>query len=171
MRIGGVDFPQPLLNALRDGQLVVFAGAGVSMGPPARLPGFRKLAEKVAEGTGQSIAASETDDQFLGRLKEDGVRVHQRATEILQPDKLKPNALHRNLLRLFQEKDDPVRIVTTNEAPALPLGPLQGFADEAIISRSKHRGNVVESFPWRYLLSNDHHLTMGQTCALREATR
>ena len=144
MKIGGVDFPEPLLNALRDGKLVVFAGAGVSMGPPARLPSFRKLAEKVADGTGQSIAASETDDQFLGRLKEDGVRVHQRATEILQPDKLKPNALHRNLLRLFQEKDDPVRVVTTNfdclfeqaaelgdlfrnkpkvfEAPALPPG-------------------------------------------------
>ena len=41
MRIGGVDFPEPLLNALRDGRLVVFAGAGVSMGPPACLPGFR----------------------------------------------------------------------------------------------------------------------------------
>ncbi|MYF19930.1 MAG: DUF4020 domain-containing protein [Synechococcus sp. SB0677_bin_5] len=114
------------------------------MGAPARLPSFRKLAEKVAEGTGKSITASETDDQFLGRLKEDGVRVHQRATETLQPDNLKPNALHRNLLRLFQEKDDPVRVVTTNfdclferaaevedlfknkpkvfEAPALPPG-------------------------------------------------
>ncbi len=31
MRIGSVDFPEPLLNALRDGRLVVFAG--VSMGP------------------------------------------------------------------------------------------------------------------------------------------
>ena len=143
MKIGGVDFPEPLLNALRDGRLVVFAGAGVSMGPPARLPSFRKLAEKVADGTGQSIAASETDDQFLGRLKEDGVRVHQRTAETLQPDNLKSNALHRNLLRLFQETG-PVRIVTTNfdclferaaevedlfknklkvfEAPALPPG-------------------------------------------------
>ncbi|MYI88480.1 MAG: DUF4020 domain-containing protein [Synechococcus sp. SB0672_bin_10] len=144
MRIGGVDFPEPLLNALRDGQLVVFAGAGVSMGAPARLPSFRKLAEKVAEGTDKSITASETDNQFLGRLKEDGVRVHQRTAETLQPDNLKPNALHRNLLRLFQGKDDPVRVVTTNfdclfeqvaeagdlfknkpkvfEAPALPSG-------------------------------------------------
>ena len=31
MRIGGVDFPEPLLNALRDRWLVVFAGAGVSI--------------------------------------------------------------------------------------------------------------------------------------------
>ena len=30
MRIGGADFPEPLLNALRDGRLVVFAE------PPAK---------------------------------------------------------------------------------------------------------------------------------------
>ena len=114
MTIGGVDFPEPLLNALRDGRLVVFAGAGVSMGSPAGLPSFRELAEEVAKGTGKSIAESEDIDKFLGRLKEDGVKVHQRAAGKLQRDNLEPNALHRNLLRLFQEKDDPVRIVTTN---------------------------------------------------------
>ena len=38
MKIAGVDFPEPLLAALRDGRLVVFAGAGVSMGLPAGLP-------------------------------------------------------------------------------------------------------------------------------------
>ena len=113
MKIKGVDFPEPLLNALRDGRLVVFAGAGVSMGPPAELPSFRKLAERVAEGTGESIAGSETDDQFLGRLKDREVQVHQRAAEILQPNNLEPNALHRNLLRLFK-KTGPVRVVTTN---------------------------------------------------------
>ncbi len=143
MMIKDVIFPEPLLNALRDGRLVVFAGAGVSMGPPAELPSFRKLAERVAEGTGESIAGSETDDQFLGRLKDREVQVHQRAAEILQRDNLKPNALHRNLLRLFK-KTGPVRAVTTNfdclfeqaakagdlfqtqpkvfEAPALPPG-------------------------------------------------
>ena len=31
MRIGGVDFPEPLLNALRDRRLVVYAGVGVSI--------------------------------------------------------------------------------------------------------------------------------------------
>ena len=30
MRIGNTDFPEPLLNALRDGRLVASAGAGVS---------------------------------------------------------------------------------------------------------------------------------------------
>ena len=45
MKIGGVDFPESLLNALRDGRLVVFAGAGVSMGETARLLSLCKLAE------------------------------------------------------------------------------------------------------------------------------
>ena len=146
MKIKRVVFPEALLNALRDGRLVVFAGAGVSMGEPSWLPSFRELAKQVAKGTGESIARSETDDQFLGRLEKDpGVKVHQRAAGILQPGNLQPNALHRNLLRLFQgTSSDPVRIVTTNfdclfeqavetgdlfrnkpkvfEAPVLPLG-------------------------------------------------
>ena len=143
MMIKDVIFPEPLLNALQDGRLVVFAGAGVSMGAPAGLPSFRKLAERVAEGTSQSIAESETDDQFLGRLKDRGVQVQQRAADILQRSNLEPNTLHRSLLRLFK-KTGPVRIVTTNfdclfeqaaeagdlfqtkpkvfEAPVLPLG-------------------------------------------------
>ena len=141
MKIAGVDFPEPLLNALRDGRLVVFSGAGVSMGPPAGLPGFRRLAEQVAEGTGQSIDDAETEDRFLGRLKDLGTDVHQRAAEILQRTNPEPTTLHLNLPRLFSELGT-VRAVTTNfdqlfehaslgqfdsqprvfQAPALPLG-------------------------------------------------
>ena len=79
MRIGGVDFPEPLLNALRDSRLVVFAGAGVSMGPPANLPGFRELALQVAEGTSLSIGEFEPEDRFLVRVRETGLDVHQIA--------------------------------------------------------------------------------------------
>lgn len=120
---------------------MVFAGAGVSMGPPAGLPDFRLLAEQVAEGTGQSKGDGETEDRFLGRLKDRGTDVHRRAAEILQRDNLEPTALHLNLLRLFGEPMD-VRTVTTNfdglfeqaalgqfdaqpgvfRAPTLPLG-------------------------------------------------
>ncbi len=141
MRISGVDFPEPLLNALRSKRLVVFAGAGVSMGQPASLPSFRRLAEQVAEGTGQSIGTAETEDRFLGRLEDRGTDVHQRAVDILQRNNSKPTALHLNLLRLFGDAGD-VRTVTTNfddlfeqiallqfnslprvfQAPTLPLG-------------------------------------------------
>ena len=141
MKISGVDFPEPLLNALQSKRLVVFAGAGVSMGLPAGLPGFRRLAEQVAEGTGQSIGVAETEDRFLGRLEDRGTDVHQLAAEILQRNNPEPTALHLDLLRFFGDAGD-VRTVTTNfddlfeqaalvqlnslpkvfQAPALPLG-------------------------------------------------
>ena len=138
MRIGGVDFPEPLLNALRDGRLVVFAGAGVSMGPPANLPDFRELARQIAEGTGLTIGKDEPEDRFLGQLKAAGTDVHQIAAQRLQRNNPQPKELHRDLLRLYRRTED-VRIVTTNfdllleeaaggespkvsSAPALPLG-------------------------------------------------
>ena len=141
MKIAGVNFPEPLLNALQDNRLVVFAGAGVSMGPPAILPNFKQLAERVAEGTGQSIARTETEDRFLGRLHDNGVDVHRRAAETLQKDSLEPTAIHRHLLRCYAGPEE-IRVVTTNfdtlfeaasdsefisrprifQAPAPPLG-------------------------------------------------
>ena len=71
MRTGGEDFPEPLMNALRDGRLVVLAGVGALMGP------LRELARQLAEGTSLSIGEFETEDRFLGRLKEAGPDVHQ----------------------------------------------------------------------------------------------
>ncbi len=149
MRIAGIDFPEPLLTALRDGRLVIFAGAGVSMGPPARLPGFRELARQVAEGTGKTIGENEAEDRFLDRVKAGGPNVHQLAADLLKGDNLQPAELHRHLLRLYAKGED-VRIVTTNfdllfeqaaadifpdappmvfHAPALPLGRrFQGIA-------------------------------------------
>ena len=86
MKIKGIDFPEALLNALRDERLVVFAGAGVSMGAPAGLPSFRKLAEQVAKGTGQSKAESETNDQFLGQPQgRKGGESHQLALSCHAP--------------------------------------------------------------------------------------
>ena len=110
MKIKGVDFPEPLLNAFRDGRLVVFAGAGVSMGPPAGLPSFRKLAEWVAEGTGQSIAESETDDQFLGRPQ--GCKGEETHHKLPCSNNPVPAPVYRGLLQLFPATDSG-RIVTT----------------------------------------------------------
>ena len=110
MKINGIDFPNPIWEALRDKNLVIFAGAGVSMGPPANLPDFRDLAKKIAERTGKTIPDGETESVFLGKLADD--KVHQCAKEILSPNELKPTKMHKNLLRLYPEGK--VRIVTTN---------------------------------------------------------
>ena len=145
MKIKGMDFPRPILNALRDSRLVVFAGAGVSMGSPAELPSFRKLAEAIAQGTGEELKDNEPEDRFLGRLSHKGVNVHAVAAARLkrncQGEIPRPTDLHRNLLRIYSNSEWPL-IVTTNfdllfeqaakdvfetepkisTGPALPLG-------------------------------------------------
>ena len=141
MKITGIEFPELLCTALRDGKLIVFAGAGVSMGDPANLPNFHHLACMIAEDTGQTLQNSEPVDRFLGRLKHQMVDVHTRAAQALSQGDPQPTELHRDLLRLCSTAGQ-VRIVTTNfdllferavkdaldfrpeifRAPALPLG-------------------------------------------------
>src|SRR3954471_18695695 len=141
MRIGQIDVPEPLLEAQRNGTLVVFAGAGVSMPPPSDHPSFEWLARQIAEGSAQAREENEPPDRFLGRLQNEGVRVHRRAWDILSAPSSRPNRLHNDLLRLFNAESG-IRLVTTNfdphfttaaeelledgvtvfNAPALPLG-------------------------------------------------
>ena len=141
MKIAGIEFPESLLSALHEERLVVFAGAGVSIGDPANLPTFRKLALEIARGTGETLRNGEAEDQFLGRLQHRGQDVHARAVRELSRGDPRPTGLHTDLLRVFG-KVSSVRLVTTNfdtlfegasdgvfdvrpkvfEAPALPLG-------------------------------------------------
>ena len=144
MKISGVDFPIELLSSLRDGELVVFAGAGVSIGPPASLPSFRGLANEIARGTGEVRGKNEPEDRFLGRLQHKGVHVHEIAAQALSGSEKQPpapNALHFDILRLYARPES-LRLVTTNfdllfeqaatnlfdarptslSAPVLPLG-------------------------------------------------
>lgn len=141
MIIAGVDFPEALLDALQSNRLVVFAGAGASMGSPASLPDFRQLAEQTAQGTGQYPTDEEPAERFLGRLEDRGIDVRERVVQTMKSKCPTPTALHHSLLGLFRNPED-VRLVTTNfdplfetaagetftqspavfHAPALPLG-------------------------------------------------
>ena len=142
MRIAGIDFPKTLLNALRDGELIVFAGAGVSMGEPANLRSFKSLASAIGHGTGEELQDHEQEDSYLGRLQHrNGVHVHELAAQELAKGDPEPTSLHHDLLRLYPDSHA-VRVVTTNfdllfekaartefdsepevfKAPALPLG-------------------------------------------------
>ena len=83
------------------------------MGEPARLPSFRGLANEVAQHTGEELIDNEPEDRFLGRLNSKGVKVHERAAEVLSKGAPEPTDLHRDLLRLYRNPAS-VRIVTTN---------------------------------------------------------
>ena len=113
MLINGIDFPETLLRAQAAGELVVFAGAGVSMPPPASLPSFSNLALQIGNSSGLQKDQNEPEDRYLGRLKKRGIKVHESAARIFVNDRTKPHALHRHLLQLFPTADN-VRIVTTN---------------------------------------------------------
>ena len=141
MKISGIDFPKQLLDAQKDNQLVVFAGAGVSNPEPAGLPLFRPLAEEVARGSGETQGKEETEDRFLGRLHDKGQQVHLQAARVLQEKAPRPSCLHHDVTALYRNLEC-LRIVTTNfdtlfeeaantrfgsqpqafRAPALPLG-------------------------------------------------
>ena len=93
MKISGIDFPNLLLNALRNDRLVIFAGAGVSIPQPAGLPTFRQLAEAVARGTGEELEEGESEDRFLGRLHHRGQQVHLQVAQELQRNAPKPSCV------------------------------------------------------------------------------
>jgi hypothetical protein len=140
-KLGPIRIDNRLLDAIRDDRLVIFAGAGVSMGPPACLPNFIGLADKAASGTGLVRLKGEPIDRFLGRLDHREVNVHELVARHLAVPDSAPTTLHLNLLRLFRNPES-VRLVTTNFdlhfqaaaqqvfgqcpevfcAPALPLG-------------------------------------------------
>lgn len=140
MIINGINFPNQIVEAIKDRNLVVFAGAGASVGEPTSLPNFKEIAEKIAEGTKHTLGDSDPCEFFLGMLKAEGIRVNEEAAEILSDACAEPNKLHEAIIDLFQNPED-IKIVTTNydqmfekvlesrkllskvyNAPALPLG-------------------------------------------------
>jgi hypothetical protein len=78
MRIRDVDFPPELVDAHRDGRLVLFIGAGASIAPPSGLPTFHGLTAEIAAESGVTLDDDQLD-RFLGVLQDDRhVDVHAR---------------------------------------------------------------------------------------------
>lgn len=187
-KLGTIDFDDCILDALRDDKLVIFAGAGVSMGAPSNLASFDKLAADIAMGTGQT--PSGPLDRFLGQLHHKKVAVHERAAQLLSPEGSAPNALHHDLLRLFRTVER-VRMVTTNfdqhfetaaqtlfgklpdvyRAPALPLGKcfsgivhvhgvLSHAQDLVLTDADFGRAYLTEGWARRFLVEVFRHYTV-----------
>lgn len=140
MYIDEINFPNEIIEAIRNNNLVVFAGAGASVDAATSLPNFEDLAEKIAEGTGEILEDNDTCEAFLGYLKSKDIDVNKQAAELLSGTCLKHNQTHEAIIDLFVDPSQ-IRIVTTNydqmfeqvvesrglcipvyNAPALPLG-------------------------------------------------
>jgi len=86
MFFGKIDFPEEVRDAALAGELVVFAGAGVSMGDPANLPNFEKLCGLIGEGLVRELQRrqAEPPDEYLGRLVDADVPIHKKAAIVLR---------------------------------------------------------------------------------------
>lgn len=136
-----VDIPIELLDALEQGELAFFVGAGASKAPPSDLPDFRGLVDRIADAAAAGPYDGITPfDKFLGDLERANVDVNQIASRLLGEADGEPNALHHAVVRLAKASKAP-KIVTTNfdefiniaweeengpcqqwTGPALPLG-------------------------------------------------
>ncbi|MFI9561174.1 SIR2 family protein [Nonomuraea endophytica] len=115
MWIREVEFPAPLLEAHRAGNLVIFVGAGASRDAPSNLPDFLSLARGLAAEAQMELTSQDEAhlDAFMGRIADRQFDAHRRvAFHIGDPTSL-PNRLHAALVNLAVAPG-PVRIVTTN---------------------------------------------------------
>lgn len=183
MIINNVDFPNKIIEALHECKLVVFAGAGVSMGEPAKLDSFFDLAIKIAQGTGLKPNANDDLDYFLGNLNISDQVIRERAAQFTTLDEDKFTPLHSAIVKLFKDPKN-IRIVTTNfdllfqfaaskiwqeppqiyTAPALPLGhDFEGIVDIhgsrnfpkniVLTDRDFGRAYLTEGWARRFLVS------------------
>jgi len=101
LQIKRVDFYEQLLNAQREKSLIVFAGAGVSMGPPSNYPSFDGLVDEIARWADKKRPEREPPERFLGRLVYEKQNVHEQVVNLLSSPDSKHNPLHEDLLKLF----------------------------------------------------------------------
>ena len=109
---GQLDIPAEVVQAHRDGDLVVFVGAGASAGAPSSLPLFGGLAAQIAAETGIAMGESEPFDVYLGRADE-SANVHARVAEIIGNPTSRPNGTHEAIAALARTAGA-CRIVSTN---------------------------------------------------------
>lgn len=141
MWIRNVNFPPELIEAYRSDSLVIFVGAGASIGPPSSLPDFSRLVREIAEQTEREPPRNDEPlDRYLGLLEKDEVDVHGLVARRIGDPASSPNRLHTALVDLALGCRTP-RIVTTNydlhlstvlrergsdveeySAPAVPMG-------------------------------------------------
>ncbi|UVT19512.1 MAG: SIR2 family protein [Nitrospira sp.] len=121
----GPDIPNRLVQAHEDGEVIFFCGAGISY--PAGLPGFKGLTNGIFESLGENPNSAEKKaidegrfDQALDllerRIKKRSV-VREKIKEILTPKDLGDSAstaTHLALLTLAKNKDQTIRLITTN---------------------------------------------------------
>lgn len=121
----GPDIPNALLQALEDGRVVFFCGAGISY--PAGLPGFKGLVEQIYRLNGTTLSDIEREafergqfdatlDLLERRLPGQRLAVRRALAQALKPMLRRRGATDTQaaLLRLARSREGALRLVTTN---------------------------------------------------------
>jgi SIR2-like domain len=138
-----INLPDEILDAQENGELVIFAGAGISIQSPSNMLSFKDLAYEICKEFNTNFDENYLDkiDIFLGKLSDKHLDVHGKVQEIIRNIQPQPNDLHNSIVKLFNNKKE-IKIITTNfddlltksaesyfeskigeyNAPALPLG-------------------------------------------------
>ena len=98
------------MQAQKEGRLVLFVGAGVSVADPSSLPLFGGLADRVDDRLGMSTGG--TPEERLQELADRELNVHAVVREIIL-ESVAPNAAHEAVAALAMA-GSAVRVVTTN---------------------------------------------------------
>lgn len=127
MQFGGVRIPDALLEATLSGDLVIFAGAGVSAPEPVELPLFNDLVDRIKTAVDPGgflrereckfdkegdVIYTETPEQYLSFLEHEGQDVRKACSSLVNPCG-NFNNIHANIIKTFNI-DSCVRLVTTN---------------------------------------------------------
>ena len=123
--VNGPDLPDALLQAHEEGRVVFFCGAGISN--QAGLPGFKGLVEQIYDECGVTLTPIEentfqngqfdaTLDLLERRITGGRLSVRRALATVLKPDYSRKGAMetHTALLRLALNRDNTLRLVTTN---------------------------------------------------------
>lgn len=126
MQFDGVSIPDSVFEAALSSNLVIFAGAGVSVSPPVNLPLFNSLVDRIKSAVDpgnflrerkhkldkETPVYTETPEQYLSYLEHEGKNVKEACSLLVDPHGQFTN-LHTNILRLL-DANRHVRLVTTN---------------------------------------------------------
>ncbi|UOO93437.1 SIR2 family protein [Vitreoscilla stercoraria] len=140
LRFGELNIPIAIIEALQQDRLVVFVGAGVSMGAPTNLMNFEDLTQLIITGHKAQSPSSLSNqiqhlnidadlkkqlidatwkaqyrapEERLGEAQDSGkIDIKAQCLHHLKDSDLEPNHLHHQIIRLFAH--NPVRIITTN---------------------------------------------------------
>lgn len=126
MQFGGISIPERIFEAALSSNLVIFAGAGVSVPAPVNLPVFNSLVERIKSTVDpggflrerkhkldkETPVYTETPEQYLSYLEHEGKNVKEACSLLVDPHGQFTN-LHTNILRLL-DANCHMRLVTTN---------------------------------------------------------